>query len=275
MAAGPRVFPIQCKTLMTKSKIPSLDYTINPYLGCEHACRYCYATFMARFSDIKDPWGSFVGFKENAPEVLRREIPRRAPGVVSFGSVCDAYQPVEERLEITRSCLEAFIGADGFDVGVVTKSDLVVRDVDVLSKLPDARVGFSFTTLRRELAGAVEPHAPSPSRRLAAMRELSREGVPVWGFLAPVLPAIGDSEGDIAEVFMAMEQAGASRVLVDAMNPYPKVRSSMRSLVAGSFPDRLEEYQAVLRDHGGYLFGLSEQVAAAARSVDIEVEVLF
>ena len=275
MAAGPRVFPIQCKTLMTKSKIPSLDYTINPYLGCEHACRYCYATFMARFSDIKDPWGSFVGFKENAPEVLRREIPRRAPGVVSFGSVCDAYQPVEERLEITRSCLEAFIGADGFDVGVVTKSDLVGRDVDVLSKLPDARVGFSFTTLRRELAGAVEPHAPSPSRRLAAMRELSREGVPVWGFLAPVLPAIGDSEGDIAEVFMAMEQAGASRVLVDAMNPYPKVRSSMRSLVAGSFPDRLEEYQAVLRDHGGYLFGLSEQVAAAARSVDIEVEVLF
>jgi len=275
VSVGPRVFPIQCKTLMTKSKIPSIDYTINPYLGCEHACRYCYATFMARFSDIKDPWGSFVGYKENAPEVLRKEIPRRASGVVSFGSVCDAYQPLEERLEITRSCLEAFTDEDGFEVGVVTKSDLVARDVDVLSKLPCARVGFSFTTLDRKLAGAVEPRAPSPSRRLAAMRELSMEGVKVWGFLAPVLPAIGDSEGSIAEVFMAMEQAGASHVLVDAMNPYPKVRTAMRSFIARSHPGRLKAYEAALKDHGGYLFGLSEQVAAAARSVDIDVEVLF
>ncbi|MCK4915123.1 MAG: radical SAM protein, partial [Candidatus Eisenbacteria sp.] len=121
MTSKPRVFAIECKTLMTKSKIPSLDYAINPYLGCEHGCAYCYATFMARFSDIKDEWGSFVGVKENAPEVLRKEIPRRRPGVVSFGTVCDAYQPVEERYGITRSCLEAFIGADGFEVGVLTK----------------------------------------------------------------------------------------------------------------------------------------------------------
>ena len=260
---------------MTKSKIPSLDYAINPYLGCEHACVYCYATFMARFSDIKDEWGSFVGVKENAPDVLRKEIPRRRPGVVSFGTVCDAYQAVEERYGITRSCLEAFIDAEGFEVGVLTKSDLVLRDIDVLSKLQNAAVGFSITCLGRELAAAFEPRAPSPSRRLAAMRELSRSDVSVWGFFGPVLPTFTDTEAEIAEMLRAMAETGATRVLVDTMNLYPKVRNSVRALIARAFPDRLDAFDAVRRDPTAYAGALSERVAAAARGVDLRVDVCF
>ena len=260
---------------MTRSKIPSLDYAINPYLGCEHACIYCYATFMARFSDIKDEWGSFVGVKENAPDVLRKEIPRRRPGVVSFGTVCDAYQAVEERYGITRSCLEAFIDAEGFEVGVLTKSDLVLRDIDVLSKLPNADVGFSITCLDRELAAAFEPRAPSPSRRLAAMRELSRSDVSVWGFFGPVLPTFTDTDDEIAEMLRAMAEAGASRVLVDAMNLYPKVRSSVRALIARAFPDRLDAFDTVRRDPAAYAVALSERVVAAARGVDLRIDVCF
>jgi len=270
-----RVFPIECKTLMTKSKIPSLDYAINPYLGCEHGCVYCYATFMARFSDIKDEWGSFVGVKENAAEVLRREIPHRRPGVVTFGTVCDAYQSVEERYGITRSCLEGFIGADGFEVGVLTKSDLVLRDIDVLSKLANTEVGFSITCLDRGLVAVFEPGAPSPSRRLAAMRELSREGVPVWGFFGPVLPTFTDGEEERAEVLRAMAEAGAARVLVDTMNLYPKVQSSVRALIAGAFPDRLDAFDAVRNNPGAYLSALSERVATAALTVDLRVDVCF
>ena len=275
MPSGPRVFAIQCKTLMTRSKIPSIDYAINPYLGCEHACVYCYATFMARFSDIKDAWGSFVGVKENAPEVLRREIPRRAPGVVTFGTVCDSYQPVEEQYRITRSCLEAFGGADGFDVGVLTKSDLVVRDIDVLAKLESSSVGFSISSLDRELAAAFEPGAPSPSRRLAAMRELSQAGVEVWGFFGPVLPALTDDPCSVSEVLAAMADAGAARVLVDTMNLYPKVRSSVRSLMARSFPDRLAAFEVIAREHGAYSSELSEIVMEAARAAGVEAEVCF
>lgn len=272
---SPRVFPMQCKTLMTASKIPSIDYAINPYLGCEHACVYCYATFMARFSDIKDEWGTFVGIKENAPDVLRREIPRKSPGVVTFGTVCDAYQQVEEHRGITRACLEEFVGADGFEVGVLTKSDLVIRDVDVLAKLPGANVGISISCLDRELALSFEPRAPSPSRRLAAMRELSRDGIPVWGFFGPVLPGFSDGQGEIVEVLMAMTQAGATRVLVDAMNLYPKVRSKMRSLIASDFPGRLDTFEAIGRDHGAYLSMLSERVETAAAGLNIDVGVLF
>jgi DNA repair photolyase len=270
-----RVFPVQCKSMMTKSKIPSLDYAVNPYFGCEHGCVYCYATFMARFRDVHDEWGSFVGVKENASDVLRREIARCRPGVVSFGTVCDAYQPVEEQICLTRACLEAFVGADGFETGVLTKSDLVVRDTDVLLALPEASVGFSITTLDRTLAAAFEPGAPGPSRRLAAMRELSGAGVNVWGFFGPVLPCFTDTDAEITEMLRAMEDAGASHVLVDAMNLYPKVRSSVRSLIAGAFPSKLEAFDAVQSVHGRYLADLSELVSEAARAVDIEVDVCF
>jgi DNA repair photolyase len=270
-----REFRIQCKSMMTKSKIPSLDYAINPYFGCEHGCAYCYATFMARFRDIKDPWGSFVGIKENAAEVLRKEVPRRQPGVVSFGTVCDAYQQVEERLGLTRECLEAFVDAPGFEVGVLTKSDLVVRDADVLAQLPDPRVGFSITTLDRKLAAAFEPGAPGPSRRLAAMRKLADAGIPVWGFFGPVLPCFSDTDEEITEMLRAMADAGADHVLVDAMNLYPKVVSSVRALIGRAFPEKLDAFAAVRKDHGRYLAELSDRVSETAHAVDIEVDVCF
>jgi DNA repair photolyase len=270
-----REFRIRCKSMMTKSKIPSLDYAINPYFGCEHGCVYCYATFMARFRDIKDPWGSFVGIKENAAEVLQKEVPRRTPGVVTFGTVCDAYQPIEERLGLTRACLEAFIDAEGFEVGVLTKSDLVVRDIDVLSRLADPRAGFSITTLDRKLAAAFEPGAPGPSRRLAAMRTLADAGIPVWGFFGPVLPCFTDADQEIAEMLRAMADAGADHVLIDAMNLYPKVVSSVRALISRAYPSRLDSFDAIRKDHGRYLAELSDRVSEAASTVDIEVEVCF
>jgi len=164
---------------------------------------------------------------------------------------------------------------EGFEVGVLTKSDLVLRDVDILSKIPSADVGFSITCLDCGLAAAVEPGAPSPSRRLAAMRQLSLEGIPVWGFFAPVLPTLSDAEEEIAEVLRAMAEAGATRVLVDAMNLYPKVQSRVRALIARSFPDRLDAFDAVRRDPKGYLPALSERVETAARGVDLEVDVCF
>jgi len=271
----PRVFTIQCKSLMTKSGIPSVDYAVNPYLGCEHGCVYCYATFMSRFGGIKDPWGSFVGVKENAPEVLRREIPLGAPGVVTFGTVCDAYQPVEEEYRVTRSCLEAFVGADGFEVGVLTKSDLVERDIDVLSRIESADVGFSITTLDREVASIFEPSAPSPSRRLATMRRLSESGVEVWGFFGPILPAFSDGDEQISETLLAMSRSGARRVLVDTLNLYPRVRGSVRTLVAQAFPERLPALESILSDHRAYTADLRERVEDASRTVGVEADVCF
>lgn len=270
-----RVFPWECKSVLTRSKIPSLDYALNPYVGCEHGCAYCYATFMSRFTGIKGEWGSFVGVKERAPDVLARELTRREPGVVSLGTVCDGYQPVEAKARLSRACLEVFVGREGFEVGVLTKSDLVARDRDVLLRLDSPDVGFTITCLDPGLAGAVEPKAPPPARRLDAMRELAAAEIPVWGFLGPILPALSDSEEAIAEVLREMDRAGASHVLVDRMNLYPKVWKRFRDLVARAFPERLDALTAIRRAPGAYEAELAERVETAARSVGVEVDVCF
>ena len=270
-----REFTFECKSLMTKSGIASLDYAVNPYLGCTHGCVYCYATFMARFKNIKDEWGSFVGVKENAPEVIAKEIPRRKPGDVCFGTVCDAYQPVEERYRVTRACLEAFVGTEGFEVGILTKSDLVLRDADVLERIEAPDVGFSITCLDAGLAQVVEPGAPSPARRLAAMRELSARGIPVWGFFGPVLPTLSDSEEAIEEVLREMDRAGASHILVDRMNLYPKAWARFRRALEQRYPERVDAVRAIKADPESYERDLSDRVKRVAASVGVEVDVCF
>jgi DNA repair photolyase len=270
-----QIFELECKSLLTKSKIPSLDYAVNPYFGCQHACVYCYATFMTKFRNAPGEWGSFVGIKANAPEVLRRELRRRAPGDVCFGTVCDAYQPVEERYAISRACLEAFVGVPGFDVGILTKSDLVLRDVDVLKRLERSDVGFTVTCLDAGLARLVEPGAPPPSRRLAAMRELASKGIPVWGFFGPILPTFTDSDEAITEVLREMARSGAGRVLVDRLNLYPRVWASMKRLLSREFPDRLAAVQAIKADPGAYEAHLAQRIDELGRSVGIAAETCF
>jgi len=275
MTPESHVFAFRCKSVLSRSRIPSLDYAVNPYFGCEHACVYCYATFMLKFREAPGPWGSFVGVKENAPDVLAREVARRKPGSVMFGSVCDAYQPEEARYGITGACLRAFAGVRGFEVGILTKSDLVVRDVDVLRSIERPRVGFTVTTLDDGLAGIFEPGAPPPRSRLEAMREIARAGIPVWGFLGPVLPTFSDSEETLRAILGAMLDAGAGHVLVDTLNLYPRVRGQVLPLIAGRFPDRLPAYKAISAEPGRYAAALAGRVRNAARAVGIDAQVCF
>ncbi len=273
--AATRVYETTAKSIMTRSKIPGLDYAINPYVGCEHACVYCYAVFMKKFLRIDDPWGAFVGVKVNAPDVLAKEASRRAPGVVSFGTVCDAYQEVERDYRVTRACLEVFTQVEGFDVGVLTKSDLVVRDTDVLERIPDVSVGFTVTTLDPDVAAVLEPGAPPPGRRLAAMRELAGRDIAVWGFFGPILPGLSDSEDAVAEVLASMSDAGADRILVDRMNPYPKVLARLRPALAEHFPDAADVLRAALEDPDAYESELRRRVREASGAVGADVDAVF
>ena len=275
MAAHASRFSIACKSLLTRSGIPSVDYAANPYFGCEHGCLYCYATFMLKFREAPGPWGTFVGVKENAAEVLAREVRRRTPGSILFGSVCDVYQPVEATRGLTRACLSALAGARGFETGILTKSDLVVRDVDVLSRLESPRVGFTVTTLDDGLAGLLEPGAARPWSRLEAMRELSRAGVPVWGFVAPVVPGFSDDEDSLRALLRAMRDAGADHAMVDTLNPYARVRRMLRPAVARRFPERLDALDAYLSEPAAYVPGLAARDERAARSAGLRTDLCF
>lgn len=164
-----------------------MTYCINPYVGCAHACAYCYATFMKRFTGHMERWGSFVDIKINAPEILRRQLRRAQKGTVMLSSVTDPYQPVEGKYKLTRRCLEA-LEQFQFPVTILTKSPLVTRDIDIISKIKDAEVGLTITTDDDKMRKIFEPGAPSVRARIEALKKLHMSGITTYVFIGPVLP---------------------------------------------------------------------------------------
>jgi len=184
------VVSIEAKTALVKSRIPGVSHVINPYLGCSHGCRYCYAVFMRKYSHshAHAPWGSFVECKGNLVAILRRELGRRKKrGAVMLSSVCDPYQPAERDWRLTRGCLEALLEF-GWQVEILTRSPLVVRDVDLLRAMPRVSVGFSIGTDDERVRSVLEPGAPPLRLRVEALKELRAAGIATWVFIAPILP---------------------------------------------------------------------------------------
>lgn len=181
---------ISVKSALVRSKIPGVDYVINPYLGCAHGCRYCYAAFMRRYSrgHAASPWGSFVEVKVNLLDILRMELRRKKqPGRALLASVCDPYQPVEARYRLTRGCLE-LLGEHHWGVDILTRSPLVSRDLDILKDMPDVSVGFSIPTDNDRVRSILEPQAPPIAARLRALAQVHAAGLHTWVFVAPMLP---------------------------------------------------------------------------------------
>jgi DNA repair photolyase len=203
---------ILARTVLTRTGIPGHDWCLNPYVGCEHGCSYCYASFMKRFTGHLEPWGEFVDAKVNAPEVLRRHLRRARRGSVLVGTVTDPYQPLERRYRLTRRCLEA-LAERQFPVSVLTRSPLCVRDVDVFRRLEEVSVGLSIGTDDERIRRLLEPRAPPILARVAALRTLRREGIASYLFAGPLLPM------DPAR-FVEMIGDAADEVLVDRLN-YP------------------------------------------------------
>ena len=243
------------------------EYTLNPYGGCEFSCPYCYslasrwgARYRARasldaFSRGSQPGGgeAKIFIKGNLISLLRREIRSKPKGVVFLGSATDPYQPCEDRFHLTRRCLQ-LLKESGWPLEVGTKSDLVLRDLDVLSEISSEGFCYIFitiTTLDRELARLFEPRAPGPDRRLEVVEALSEQGIPVCVCMIPVFPGLTDEEELIAEVAEAARDHGADRFLAGALTLPGEVRERFLKLIEARFPDLLPLYQQ-LYDRKGY-----------------------
>ena len=178
---------IEVKSVMTKSNLPVADFSVNPYVGCTHACKYCYASFMKRFTNHPEPWGSFVDVK------YWQEIknPTKYAGKEAFiGSVTDPYQPCEAEYKRTGALLEQLQGS-GISISIATKSDLVLRDIDLIKTFPNARVSWSINTLDEDFRRAMD-NGVSIERRLAAMKQFYDAGVQTTCFISPIFPGITD-----------------------------------------------------------------------------------
>lgn len=275
-----------CKSALIKSDIA--DYALNPYTGCTHNCVYCYASFMARFSRHEQPWGQWVDAKINVADVLQRDVlrllrqqqkPGAGPVEVIISSVTDAYQPLERSYRLTRACLETIAASvtpastrARINVSILTKSDLVVRDLDVLQGIPDLKVGMTITTDDDVVSRLYEPAAPPVTRRLAALRKLSSAGIDTWAFISPVLPYHSDSEQALRSIMSALADAGVTRVMVDRFNPYPASVGRFLKVAPSEAAQALRGYVATPL---GYLDRLKEAVNEAATGLELEVTTLF
>ena len=242
---------IECKSILTKSGIKGVDYAINPYVGCQHGCVYCYAIFMKRFTGHKEEWGTFVDAKVNAAEVLAKQMRRANPGNIVFGTVTDAYQALERKYEITRASLEVLTAYD-FPVSILTKSDLVLRDLDILRCLHDVEVGFTIATLDEEVWRVFEPGSSPIPARLAALAELSQAGIKTWAFCGPLLPFLSDSEEQMDALFRELARAGVSHIIVDSMKLSGAIGGRVRRVLERHYPDLVEGYHHIAANRKPY-----------------------
>ncbi|MDP4183965.1 MAG: radical SAM protein [Bacteroidota bacterium] len=198
---------IQSKTILSASKV--YNYVINPYVGCEHACSYCYARFIKRFSGHKEPWGQFVDVKINAADLLRIEIKKKKCARVWISGLCDPYQPLEAKYELTRKCLE-ILAFNNWPVTIQTRSSLVLRDIDILKEAKNFEVGLTITTADDEIRKLFEPNAPSIKERISTLDELHRAGITTYAMIAPILPG--------AEFLADALKGKVDYIIIDRMN---------------------------------------------------------
>src|SRR5579863_10525937 len=250
-------FTLPAKSLLNRcvsSRQMPFTWTINPYRGCEFACKYCYARYTHEFMEMRDglEFEQKIFVKQHAADLLRQELRRVKPGEeIAIGTATDPYQPAERRFEVTRTILEEFSRRQGFDIGIVTKSNLVLRDVDLLQQVSRNNklfVNLTITTLNVDLARILEPRAPRPDLRLEAIRKLNEAGVAAGVICAPVLPGITDSPRDLEALVRATAEAGGRYIFANSLFLKPCAAAVFMPFLEKEFPHLVESYQQRYKD---------------------------
>jgi DNA repair photolyase len=218
---------IECKTALSSSSLPGLDYSLNPYRGCQHNCAYCYVPNVLRLPRVE--WGNFVEARKNMPLILSKELKKKKPGVVGISTVTDPYQPVEKKYKLTRFCLEQLLRYD-FPVCIQTKSNLILRDIDLISKVKHAEVMFSIATLNDTERKLLEPFSPPIDERLNAMRKCNDSGIKTTVFFGPIYPTIKIE--DLEKIINTFVENGAEEIIFDKFNLKPGIRENIECRIS-------------------------------------------
>ncbi len=243
-------FSLQSRSLLnrcTARRMP-FTWTINPYRGCEFACKYCYARYTHEFMELGDEeFEHKVYVKQHAADLLRRDLRKVKPGEeIAIGTATDPYQPAERRFQVTRAVLEVFAQCEGLDIGIVTKSDLVLRDVELLQRIAsqnDLFVNLTITTLDTRLARILEPRAPRPDLRFQAVTRLNEGGVPAGVICAPVIPGITDAPRDLEALVKATKNAGGRYIFANPLFLKPCSAAIFLPWLEKEFPHLVESYR--------------------------------
>ena len=252
---------IYTKSVLSKSNLPVCEYSVNPYVGCTHGCKYCYASFMKRFTGHAEPWGTFLDVKL-WPEIKN---PQRYAGKELFlGSITDPYLPQEEQYGRTRALLEQLQGS-GAKLSIATKSDLILRDLDLIKAFPDARVSWSVNTLDEDFKNDMD-NAVSIARRLAAMEAFYRAGIRTTCFVSPIFPGITDAEAIIRRV-----KGQCHLIWLENLNLRGSFKTVIMAYIQSTRPHLLPLYQEIYNSgNRSYWETLDQQLRTYADEIGLD-----
>lgn len=243
-----KIKEIAVKSIIVPSKLPDVDYVINPYTGCQFGCLYCYATFVGRFvNEPRSNWGNYVYVKSNAIALAKDQLSswgaKRKQSSILFSSVTDPYHGIERKYRLTRGILEVFVeqGYTG-PISILTKSPLIIRDVELLKQI-NADVGLTITTTDDQLSRFLEVKAPLASRRLDTVTKLIQAGIRTYVFIGPLLPHFRTQPELLDDLFRAIADTGTQEVYVEHINLPKYVKDQMSKTLGGE----TEEIQAIYK----------------------------
>ncbi len=245
MVQNIKIREIECKSAIGKCGFPGGGLAINPYVGCGHDCVYCYARFIKRFTGHTEEWGSFVDARLNISDVLQKQLKssKYKDEQIYIGTVTDPYQPIEEKYELTRNILKVSLNHKN-PVSILTKSDMVLRDIDLLKQLEKVDVNFTVTTLDEKWKELTEPNSPTIRQRIQAMKKLVSEGITVFAMMGPYWPIFTDAEA----LFREFKKVEVSHVFTESFNTTGGNWTGVEKVLKKHYPQLLLEIKQTLFD---------------------------
>src|SRR3989338_4361578 len=248
------IHEIRTSSAVEKSYLDSMDYVINPYVGCSMGCLYCSARFMRDFTGHQEPWGKFIDVKTNAPQTISAKSCKGKS--IFLSPVTDAYLPLERKYKLTRAILEKLIPLQP-NLWILTKSDLVLRDIDLLKQFENCRVGFTITTIDDKLRKELEPFTSSVVNKLEALQTLKEAGIGTFVFVGPILPFLTDWKHIVLET-----KEYSDAYMFENLKISNGIWNDVEKWLEKRHPDLLEGYKRVYFSKNDYWKNLEEQIKA-------------
>lgn len=264
-----KINEITASSIITKSNLPDADYVINPYLGCMHSCVYCYAVFMKRFTGHTEKWGTFVDVKINAPDLIPAKTTKYKGKTVFLASVTDAYLPLEKKYLLTRKILEKLIPLEP-KLCIQTKSDLVLRDVDLLKQFKTCEVGLTITTLDDNLRKEIEPFTSPVQNRINALEKLKSAGIKTYVFIGPIIPFFTEWKKIILET-----KHCANFYMFENLNVAGSIWNFVKNWLEEKHPDLLEKYECIYFHKSDYWNKIEEEIKQFCEQQKVDYKIYF
>ena len=260
---------VKAKSIITRSKLPDTDYVINPYTGCIHSCLYCYARFMKRFTGHPESWGKFIDVKINAPDLIPEGTSKYEGKSIFMSSVTDPYNPLEKKYQLTRKILEKLIPLQP-DLGIQTKSDLVLRDIDLLKQFKNCEVGLTITTLDDNLRKEIEPFASPVKNRIEALEKLKEEGIRTYIFIGPILPFFTEWKEIVCRT-----KNFTDSYMFENLNITGTVWSQVKNWLNERHSDLLREYEHIYFTKNNYWNKVEEEIKLFCKEQEVDFKIYF